>query len=274
MLADPFAKNQNSCSARCSSVAWKKFGKRYGRGSPWPICLIRAQSRLRVPTYGGLLLMLHLHGLHRLPQGELCRRARLPWRMCDLHRLHRRHLGLRPCGLLYLHGVDRLPQPADGGSREARGGEREGVGSAVFASRQHQLKDEALKRLEREWSSVELLIVDEVSFIGRAFFAKMHVRMQQGWALEHAGTRAGRLSSAGADTTIVAGLHVCRVRGTCRSRLLHVPTGYGGRGTPCSASTAGRRRRMMEVSSVEVSSAFTFVSRTAFSCCCPQRHGA
>jgi len=84
----------------------------------------------------------------------------------------------------------------------------------VFASRQHQLKDEALKRLEREWSSVELLIVDEVSFIGRAFFAKMHVRMQQGWALEHAGTRAGRLSSAGADTTIVAGLHVCRVRGS------------------------------------------------------------
>jgi len=28
---------------------------------------------------------------------------------------------------------------------------------------------------------------------------------------------------------------------------------------------------MMEVSSVEVSSAFTFVSRTAFSCCCPQQ---
>ena len=44
----------------------------------------------------------------------------------------------------------------------------------------HQLKDDAYKRLEREWSSVELLIVDEVSFIGRAFFAKMHHRMQQG----------------------------------------------------------------------------------------------
>ena len=43
-----------------------------------------------------------------------------------------------------------------------------------------ELEGEAFKRLERTWSSVVLLIVDEVSFIGRAFFAKMHFRVQQG----------------------------------------------------------------------------------------------
>ena len=38
---------------------------------------------------------------------------------------------------------------------------------------------EALHHLELRWRSVVLLIVDEVSFIGRAFFARMHFRLQQ-----------------------------------------------------------------------------------------------
>ena len=34
--------------------------------------------------------------------------------------------------------------------------------------------------MEETWSKVVLLIVDEVSFIGRAFFWRMHCRLQQG----------------------------------------------------------------------------------------------
>ena len=34
-------------------------------------------------------------------------------------------------------------------------------------------------KLEQQWGNVVLLIVDEVSFIGRAFFARMHFRLQQ-----------------------------------------------------------------------------------------------
>ena len=37
----------------------------------------------------------------------------------------------------------------------------------------------ALLRLERTWANVVLLVVDEVSFIGRAFFTRMHYRLQQ-----------------------------------------------------------------------------------------------
>jgi hypothetical protein len=47
------------------------------------------------------------------------------------------------------------------------------------ASWQTELSGEALRQLEARWSSVVLLIVDEVSFIGRAFFSRMHHRVQQ-----------------------------------------------------------------------------------------------
>ena len=42
-----------------------------------------------------------------------------------------------------------------------------------------ELEGAALRRLEDTWRNVCLLIVDEVSFIGRAFFARMHFRLQQ-----------------------------------------------------------------------------------------------
>jgi hypothetical protein len=45
---------------------------------------------------------------------------------------------------------------------------------------QKELKGDAARRLEEQWRSVALLIVDEISFIGRAFFARMHFRLQQG----------------------------------------------------------------------------------------------
>ena len=45
---------------------------------------------------------------------------------------------------------------------------------------QKELKGDAARRLEEQWRSVVLLIVDEISFIGRAFFARMHFRLQQG----------------------------------------------------------------------------------------------
>ena len=43
-----------------------------------------------------------------------------------------------------------------------------------------ELKGDAARRLEEQWRSVVLLIVDEISCIGRAFFARMHFRLQQG----------------------------------------------------------------------------------------------
>ena len=43
-----------------------------------------------------------------------------------------------------------------------------------------ELAGDALSRLEAQWANVILLIVDEISFIGSAFLAKMHARMQQG----------------------------------------------------------------------------------------------
>ena len=43
-----------------------------------------------------------------------------------------------------------------------------------------ELAGEALRKLERQWESVVLLIVDEISFIGRAFLARMHFRLNQG----------------------------------------------------------------------------------------------
>ena len=54
-----------------------------------------------------------------------------------------------------------------------------------------ELAGDAARKLEHQWANVELLIVDEVSFIGRAFFTRMHFRLQQGkrrtfseWALD------------------------------------------------------------------------------------------
>ena len=43
-----------------------------------------------------------------------------------------------------------------------------------------ELEGDAFRKLEDVWADVVLLIVDEVSFIGKAFFARMHHRMQQG----------------------------------------------------------------------------------------------
>ena len=37
----------------------------------------------------------------------------------------------------------------------------------------------ALRKLEDTWENVALLIIDEISFIGRALFTKMHFRTQQ-----------------------------------------------------------------------------------------------
>ena len=42
-----------------------------------------------------------------------------------------------------------------------------------------ELEGERVRKLEEQWGDVVLLIVDEVSFIGRAFFARMHYRLQQ-----------------------------------------------------------------------------------------------
>lgn len=42
-----------------------------------------------------------------------------------------------------------------------------------------ELQSDKYRTLEKQWENVELLIVDEISFIGRAFFFRMHVRMQQ-----------------------------------------------------------------------------------------------
>ena len=47
------------------------------------------------------------------------------------------------------------------------------------AAWKNELEGERCRRLEQQWGSVVLLIVDEVSFIGRAFFARMHFRLQQ-----------------------------------------------------------------------------------------------
>ena len=44
----------------------------------------------------------------------------------------------------------------------------------------HELSGAAYRKLEDTWKNVVLLIVDEISFIGRAFFARMHFRLQQG----------------------------------------------------------------------------------------------
>ena len=44
---------------------------------------------------------------------------------------------------------------------------------------QQELEGESFRKLEEQWRYVALLIVDEVSFIGRGFFARMHFRLQQ-----------------------------------------------------------------------------------------------
>ena len=47
------------------------------------------------------------------------------------------------------------------------------------AAWKRELEGNALRNLEDTWDNVVLLIVDEVSFIGRALFARMHFRLQQ-----------------------------------------------------------------------------------------------
>ena len=43
-----------------------------------------------------------------------------------------------------------------------------------------ELEGPALRKLEDTWQDVLLLIIDEISFIGTALFARMHIRTQQG----------------------------------------------------------------------------------------------
>ena len=43
----------------------------------------------------------------------------------------------------------------------------------------NELEGPALRKLEDTWHNVVLLIIDEISFIGRALFARMHIRTQQ-----------------------------------------------------------------------------------------------
>ena len=43
-----------------------------------------------------------------------------------------------------------------------------------------ELDGAALRKLEDTWQDVLLLIIDEISFIGTALFARMHIRTQQG----------------------------------------------------------------------------------------------
>jgi len=47
------------------------------------------------------------------------------------------------------------------------------------AAWKNELEGEAFRKLEQQWAHVVLLIVDEISFIGKAFFARMHFRLQQ-----------------------------------------------------------------------------------------------
>ena len=47
------------------------------------------------------------------------------------------------------------------------------------AAWKNELTGQSFRKLEEQWRSVVLLIVDEISFIGRAFFARMHFRLQQ-----------------------------------------------------------------------------------------------
>jgi hypothetical protein len=47
------------------------------------------------------------------------------------------------------------------------------------AAWKQELDGKKLRRLEQQWENVQLLIVDEISFIGRAFLGRMHLRLQQ-----------------------------------------------------------------------------------------------
>ena len=47
------------------------------------------------------------------------------------------------------------------------------------AAWKNELEADALRKLEDVWENVVLLIIDEISFIGRALFARMHIRTQQ-----------------------------------------------------------------------------------------------
>ena len=48
------------------------------------------------------------------------------------------------------------------------------------AAWKNELEGDAFRSLEEQWRDVALLIGDEISFIGKTFFAKMHHRLQQG----------------------------------------------------------------------------------------------
>ncbi len=47
------------------------------------------------------------------------------------------------------------------------------------AAWQSELAGDAFKKLEQQWRRVMLLIVDEVPFVGKTLFARMHFRLQQ-----------------------------------------------------------------------------------------------
>ena len=94
------------------------------------------------------------------------------------------------------HGLPqpvRAPRRAAARAPEVPGGERPRLlgahrlhGRRVLqlscfrhAAWKNELQGDAFRKLEQQWRSVVLLIVDEISFIGRAFFARMHFRLQQ-----------------------------------------------------------------------------------------------
>ncbi len=66
-----------------------------------------------------------------------------------------------------------------------------------------ELKGEAAKLLESQWKSVELLIVDEISFIGQILFTRMHYCMTQGRRDYFARTKKIALDHAFGNASVV-----------------------------------------------------------------------
>ena len=66
-----------------------------------------------------------------------------------------------------------------------------------------ELDKNKARALEDQWADVELLIVDEISFIGRALFARMHYRMQQGRRRHFAETAKKPENASFGDVSII-----------------------------------------------------------------------
>ena len=61
------------------------------------------------------------------------------------------------------------------------GAKTSGSSFRVFpqAAWKNELEGDGFRRLDQQWAHVVLLVEDEISFIGKAFFARMHFRLQQ-----------------------------------------------------------------------------------------------